>query len=230
MPVTGSLIAGGAQLASGLFGGLIGGGQKREGKALLNSLVYPTESIPTAELDNVANAKQMANQGLPSAQYNQAMQNIQRQQLTALTNAQSRRSALDALPSITNTASNATLGLDVANAQQRVKNQMNLQNVNNTYANWQDKVWDNNVKQKYIQNYNYAMGLIGAGNQNTASGVDKGLAGLGLGAAGAFGVTPQQYYGYPENFGNQRYNAGNGVTGGSQYNLPVNSPTGTTPP
>jgi hypothetical protein len=195
MPVTGSLISGGAHVLSGLFGGLVGGGQERKGENLLNSLVYPTESVPQAELDNVALAKQLANQGMPSAQYNKAMQDIQRQQLTALTSAQSRRSALDALPSITNTASNATLGLDAENAKERLANQRQLIGVNNEFANWQDKVWDNNVKQKYIQNYNYAMGLIGAGNQNISNSVDRGIAGLGLGLAGGLGVTPQQYYG-----------------------------------
>lgn len=197
-----SLIGGGAEALSGLVGDIAGGIQRRKGNNILNSLAYPEESIPTAELTNVANATQMANQGLPSAQYNQAMQNIQRQQMAALTEAQSRRSALDALPTIEANASNATLGLDVANAKQRVANQLNLQDVNKDYAGWQDRIWDNNVKQKYISNYNYAMGLIGSGNQNQSNAIDKGIAGAGLGIAGLAGVRPQQYYGGYSGYGN----------------------------
>lgn len=197
-----SLIGGGAQVLSGLIGGLVGGGQRRKGNNLLNSLSYPTESIPQAVLENQESARERANKGLPSAQYNQAMQNIQRQQMTAITGAQSRRSALDALPSIQQQSNDATLNLDSADAKQRVANQNNLQEVNNQVGQWQDKVWDNNVKQKYIQNYNYAMGLIGSGNNNIQSGVDRGIAGAGLGTAGLAGIRPQTYYGYNSGYGN----------------------------
>jgi hypothetical protein len=182
MPVTASLIGGGAQLLSGLVSGIVGGGQKRKGRNLLNILQYPTESIPAAVLENQQLAREMAATGLPSEQYNQAMQNIQRQQTNALKGAQDRRGGLAAVSNIQQNTNDATLNLDAKNAAMRRQNIMNLQNVNNQVGQWQDKIWDNNVKQKYIQNYNYAMGLIGAGNQNQISGIDRGLAGITTGA------------------------------------------------
>ena len=66
-------------------------------------------------------------------------------------------------------------------------NQNNLMNQNNRLASWKDKVWQNNVKDKYSQQYNYGMGLMGMGNQNMVSGLDKGLEGFGRAASGLYG-------------------------------------------
>jgi hypothetical protein len=182
MPVTASIIGGSAQLLSGVVSGLVGSGQKRKGQNLLNSLQYPTESIPAAVFENQDRARELANKGLPSEQYNQAMQNIQRQQMAALNRTQDLRGGLSTIAGVQQNTNDATLNLDAKDAAARMKNIMNLQGVNNQVGGWQDKIWDNNVKQKYIQNYNYAMGLIGAGNQNQIGGIDRGLAGITTGA------------------------------------------------
>jgi len=178
MPVTAGLVAGGAKVLSGIIGGIRGGKQKREGEALLSTLSYPKQSIPTAILENQANAKQMANEGLPSEQYNRAMNNLKRQQAAAIFGSKNKRGGLMAIPAIQQQPIDATLKLDTADAEARRRNQLNLQSVNNTVGGWQDKVWDNNVKQKYIKDYNYAMGLIGRGKQNIANAIDQGLSGL----------------------------------------------------
>lgn len=208
-------VQGVTQTLGGLYSGIVGLGQRKKGNALLNSLSYPTESIPQAVIENQDTARQRANEGLPSAQYSQAMQNIQRQQMAAVNNTQTKRGGLATIAGIQQNTNDATLGLDVKNAQQRVLNQNNLQTVNNQVGQWQDKIWDNNVKQKYIQSYNYAMGLIGAGNNNIQSGVDKGLAGIAGTGAAAAGVTPAQYGGYGGGYGG--YNSyGGGYSAASQ--------------
>lgn len=168
MPVT--LGIAGAGLVGGLIKGIVGHKQKKEGKNILaqaDKMGAFNEQVPT-EITNAAAT------GLPSEQYNQAMQNIQQQQLMAIQGAHNRRAGIGLIPSITNSTNNANLNLDVANANARQQNQMRL-------ASWKDKIWQNNVKSKYNQQYNYGMGLLGAGNQNLVGGIDQGLAGIGQG-------------------------------------------------
>lgn len=194
MPVTASLIGGGVNLVGGLVKGLFGGGQKRKGKKLLDSLQYPTESIPQEEIENQNLARQQAATGLPSEQYANAMKNIQRQQLTALRGAHDRRGGLGLIGGIQQGTNDATLNLDTADARQKIANQNNLMNVNNRLAGWKDKIWQNNVKEKYNRDYSYGMGLLGAGNQNVASGIDQGLSGIGRGLSGLFGSGTSNAY------------------------------------
>lgn len=169
-----------AGIASGLIGGLFGGGQKRKAKQIDKDNPYPTYGIPKEVMENKNLAQQMAGEGLPSQQYQQAMRNIQRQQSNSIHAMQDRRSALAGLPSILHGINDATLNLDVANANAKRQNQRQLLDVNNQVARYKDQAWNWNVKNKYEQNHRYAMSLLGAGNQNVLGGIDKGLAGLGM--------------------------------------------------
>lgn len=182
-PMAGNIGAG----LSGAISGITGFFQKKKGNQILKDNPRPTEEIPQEVLANQAAAQQMANEGLPSEQYQQAQKNIQRQQAQAITNAQDRRGGLATIGGIQEGTNTATGNLDAENANARRQNQLNLQNVNNTVAGWRDKTWAYNQRDKYNQNYQYAMGLIGAGNSNMLKGADKLLGGIvGAGAAGAF--------------------------------------------
>jgi len=173
MPVTAALVGGGINLIGGLIKGGVAKKQKREGRDVLaqaDKLGAFNEQVPS-EITNAAAT------GLPSEQYNQAMQNIQQQQLMAIQGAHSRRAGIGLIGGIQNAVNAADLNLDVKNAEARQTNQLRL-------GSWKDKVWQNNVKGKYNQQYNYGMGLLGIGNQNAVSGLDQGLAGLGQAAYG----------------------------------------------
>lgn len=185
MPV--AAISAGTQAVGGIIKSIIGAGQKRQGRKLKNSLIYPTESVPQEEIENQKLARQQAATGLPSEQYSNAMQNIQRQQLMALRGAHDRRGGLGAISSIQQGTNDATLNLDSADARQKILNQNQLMSVNNRLAGWKDKVWQNNIKDKYTRDYGYAMGLIGAGNQNIMSGIDQTLGGAASGANSLYG-------------------------------------------
>lgn len=173
------LIIGGVSAASGLIKGITGLFQKKKGKDMLKNLQYPDEAIPVELLQNQQQARINANLGLPSEQYNQAMRNIQRQQLMALRGAQDRRGGLAVLGGLQQNANDALLKLDSANAAQRLNNQKALYGINSQVAGTRRDLFDKNVRQKYIQNYNYAQGLIGAGNQNFTGGLDNIVAGGG---------------------------------------------------
>lgn len=159
MPGEEQLIAAAAQGVGSLVGLIAGGKQKREGRKLLKGLQYPNEVVPT-EITNAAAT------GLPSEQYNMAMKNIQQHQLLALRGAHDRRSGIGLIPSIQGATNNATLNLDAKNAEMKQQNQFRL-------ASWKDKVWQNNIKDKYDRDYSYAQNLIGYGNQNTIAGLDQ---------------------------------------------------------
>lgn len=169
----------------------------------------PAEQIPQAVLNNQALAQQNANTGLPSAQYNAAMQNIKNQQMQALSGSADRRGGLALLGQIQSQGNNANLQLDSANSAQRLKNDQTLMDVNDTVGNWQDKTWQNNYNDKYKNDYNYAMGLLGSGNANITTGVDQAGAGITRGV----GMDQMQ-----KMYGNGGNGGGNSGGGFGAYN------------
>lgn len=170
--IGGPIGAGVGSIAGGLINLSVAGKQKRDGRNLINAKM-PEYQIPTE-------VTQAANEGLPSEQYRQAMQNIQRQQMQSLASAQTRRGGLSSIGGIQMLSNDAMGKLDVANAQARQQNQFKL-------AGYKDKQWQTNIKDPYTRNYNYGMQLLGAGNANTIGGLDKVGAGLGyLAGGGAF--------------------------------------------
>lgn len=171
MPVTAQAAQGITEGLGGIVKLIAGSSQKKKANKLLSGLQYPNEQIPS-EITAAAAT------GLPSEQYNQGMQNIQRQQLIALRGAHDRRGGLGLISGIQQGTNDADLNLDVKNAQARQQNQFRL-------AGWKDKVWQNNIKDKYNRDYNYAMGLLGQGNQNVYGGADQALAGAGTALTGS---------------------------------------------
>jgi hypothetical protein len=171
--------AGITQGISGLVSGITGLVQKHKANELLARTKRPTYAIPGEVLQNQKQAELNANTGLPSEQYQQGMQNINRQQNSALQRASDRRGGLLAVAGTQQQGNDATLKLDVANAQARLNNQRTLYGINNQVAGYKDKAFDINQMQPYKQDYAYGMNLIGAGNQNLLAGVDKMAAGAG---------------------------------------------------
>lgn len=169
-----------ANIASGLLSGVTGFFQRRQAKKALSKLIRPQYEIPNEILENQKKAEMAANEGLPSAQYNQAMQNIQRQQNRALMAASDRRGGLMALPGLQQQANDTQLNLDVKNAEQRLKNQQQLYGINSQVAGYRDKAFNINKLQPYQEDKNYYMNLLAAGNQNLLGGADKLLGGGGL--------------------------------------------------
>ncbi len=191
MPAGGMLASSAASAASGLISGITGLIQKHKANKLLSQLNRPQYIIPNEVMQNQKQAELNARQGLPSEQYKQGQQNIARQQNTALQRASDRRGGLLAVAGAQQVGTDANLNLDVANANARLKNQNTLYGINNQVAGYKDKAFQINQMQPYEQNRQYAMGLLGAGNQNLNSGLDKFASGalMGMGGGGR-GVNP----------------------------------------
>lgn len=190
-----SIVPGWGTLVGGIVGagvGLItGNSQKNKAKALLGQ-GRPTQQVPLAVRENQDIARNQALQGLPSQQYEQAMKNIQRQTNQAIASSQDRRAGIGLIGSIQQRQNDAVGQLDAQSAAARQQNIKQLLGVNNTVGGYQNQAFDWNQKQKYQQNYNYGMQLLGAGNQNIVGGIDKGVAGLMRSGAfnGLFGSSP----------------------------------------
>lgn len=170
-----------ANIAGGLISGIAGIGQKRKAKKMLANLgEQPTYNIPQEVLNNQKMAELSAQEGMPSQQYNNAMKNIQRTQSGLLAGATDRRSALMALPRIQQQSNDALGNLDARDATMRQQNQQTLYGVGNTTAQYRDKSFNINQLQPWQRKYNYGMQLLGAGNQNFTSGLDKITGGAGM--------------------------------------------------
>jgi len=181
-------------VAGGLISGITGLFQKHKANKLLANLHRPQYVIPNEVLQNQKQAELNARQGLPSEQYQQGMQNIARQQNSALQRASDRRGGLLAVAGTQQAGNDATLNLDVANANARLKNQNTLYGVNNQVAGYRDKAFQINQMQPYQQDRSYALGLLGAGNQNLVSGIDKVASGALM--AGGRGGSSYGWTGY----------------------------------
>lgn len=190
MPV---IIPGATAAVGGLISGITGIFQKHKANKLLKNLKFPTEEMPSEILQNQSMAREMSNQGLPSEQYNKAMRDIQRQQMTALKSANDRRGGLASISSIQQGTNDATTNLNSLDAQQRIANKKYLIGVNNNVAGWKDKLFQTNVKDKYNRDYGYAMSLLGSGNQNFTNGLDSLVAGAGM-AGSAYSNKNNPYY------------------------------------
>lgn len=210
MPVP-LLIAGGAQALGGIVGGIEGFSQRRQARNMLRDIGnQPMYQIPDEILRNQRMAELTAQQGLPSQQYNNAMKNIQRNQAALLAGSMDRRSALMALPKLQQQTNDAYGNLDAQDAMQKLKNQQVLYNVGNTTAQYKTKAFDINQMQPWLRNYDYAMRLKGAGNQNIMGGLDKLVGGIGTAMGGNLGGAMGGFGGL--------LGSGSGANAGKYYN------------
>lgn len=219
IPGVGTLVGGVGGAAVGLVSGLI---QKSKANRLLKQNPFPTEGLPNEELANQQIAQGAATQGMPSEEYAQAQKNIQRNQAAQLSTAQTAPGgAVRNIGAIQQNSNDANANLTAQSAEMRRQNTAQLLGVNNQVASYRDKLFDWNGKQKYAMNYNYGMGLLGQGNQNVMSGIDKTIGTTaGALASGLFGGNSgsnNSTSGPSANY----YNPGVANTTGSGYSSPA---------
>lgn len=175
-----------ASLAGGAIKGITGLIQRGQANKWLKNNPQVIEGMQREYLQNQGVANNMANVGLPSQVYNNAMRGIKRQQLTALSNASDRRGALTALPGITMATNDAMGDLDARDAAARQENQRYAIGVNNQVAGIKRDLYDLNIRKPYERKRDEMMGQLGSGNQNLLGGIDQ-MASAGLGLTGRGG-------------------------------------------
>lgn len=181
MPVTAIAVGEGIKA---LIGFITSSSQKKQADRLQANNPRPTEVVPQGVLDSTALMRLMSTLGMPAEQYNAAMNNIRRNQATAVNQAQSRRSGNALISSIQTASNDATLNLDAQSAAQRVQNQRAYATQLNNLGQWQDKIWQWNSAQLYLENAAAIRALRGSSAANLNSAGDAiATAGLQIGTS-----------------------------------------------
>ena len=161
----------------GLFG--IGSGRRRA-----KANIRPIASVNENYLKNVALAENMGRVGLPQEQYNRGIQNIGRNQSAAFTSLSRSANPMAGIQGLLRASNDATLGLDVQDANARLNNQRFAFGQRQNLANEQNRVWDWNKRARYNEEAQAAGQEIAAGKQN-AFGALTDISQLGSAALGA---------------------------------------------
>lgn len=193
--------------------------QGAKGNKLAKQNIRPTYEIPKEFQQNLAIAENMGRVGLPQQQYNQAQQNFQRNQSSALRQF-SRMGNPRGLAGIVRAGNDATLGLDVADAQARMSNQRNAMGYRSQVGQQQlaKQQWDK--FQNYGEKADAAAALQGAGRQNVMGALSE-LSQVGQMAmyTGGFGGKDKTTPVYNENFSPSKFMSNAGMPN-AQSNRP----------
>lgn len=143
-----------------------------KGNKLAKQNIRPTYEIPKEFQQNLAIAENMAKIGLPQQEYNRAQQNFQRNQASALRQF-GRMGNPRGLAGIVRAGNDATMGLDVADAQARMSNQRNAMGYRSQIGQQQlaKQQWDK--FQLFGEKADAAAALQGAGRQNVMGGLTE---------------------------------------------------------
>ena len=152
--------------------------QGAKGSKLAKKNIRPTYEIPQEFQQNLDTAAMRARRGLPQQQYTQGLQNIQRSQTAGLKELR-RIGRGGNVAGLARAGMDATLGLDIADAQARMGNE-------NIEMGYRSQIGQQKLaKQKYDKFGRYeedaaaAEALKGAGRQNVMGGLSD-LANIGM--------------------------------------------------
>lgn len=175
-------------------GGLVGAIQRSRASNLEADNPYPEASLNPYLLQNLAQAQQGAQVGLPAPVYNLAQQGLNRNLAGVLRATERQRGYGVNLPSILAQANQSQAGLDAQNAAAMQQNQRVLMNARQQVAGDNQRVFENNELNRYGAMSARIAALRQAGNQNIigAAGLLGQFGLLGGNFNNIFGGTPQQ--------------------------------------
>lgn len=164
---------------SGIFG-------IARGKRMARNNKFPVEGVNQNFVQNSAEADQMARVGMPQQQYNNQLEAINSGQSAGvrMLNRSSNPSA--SIASIVRQGNLANNQLNAQDAQTRTQNQRYAIGQRGILGNEQNRVWDWNNRQRFLQNAQAAAQTINAGRQNAFGALDN-LTSLGMSALGGQG-------------------------------------------
>lgn len=143
---------------------------------------FPVEQANPIFQKNVAIAENMARTGMPQQQYNNALNNIGRNQAGAIRQLGRSANPSAGLASVLRAGNDATINLDTQDANARLNNQRFAFGQRLNLAQEQNRVFDWNKRQKYLGLLAKSQGMIGAGMQNLMGGFNDatriGLTGM----------------------------------------------------
>lgn len=217
--VAAAAIAAGAAGASAVFG--IGNGisQKIKANRLEKNNIRPIDKVNNNFLQNTAQAEQMARGGLASRVYNNAMGGLD----TGLTAGLRQIGRSGGVGSIASTLRAYGAGVNNLNAQDQaaqLQNQRLLMQQRGMLGQEQQRVFQFNKVNPFMERAQQVASLRNAGNQNIFGGIQAlgNVAGAFAGG-GAAATNPAEAATGSPNFGGMGRNMGNG-TFGNTPNIP----------
>lgn len=163
MPIN---ISAGIGAASAIGQAGLGIYQMIKGHKMAKNNVRPDYQIPQEVYQNLSDAQRMAMEGLPAAQKEQYIQNLQRSSQFGLRGASDRKAGLAGLSSLVQNQNDAYGNLLSKDAAARMQNQQTLYGMRNALAQQKTTQWDYNKYQPFMQKAQAAQAMQGAGMQN----------------------------------------------------------------
>lgn len=198
--ITTAVIAGGS-LAYGIGKGI---SQNKQASNIEKNNVRPTYQIPKEYQDNVNMARQMAQIGLPQEQYNNQVNNINRNQAGGFQTLSRSANPGAGVASVVRAGNDATNNLNAQDAAARQNNQRFFIGQNGVLGQQGLAKQQYDKFDKYTEQFNKAAALRGAANQNIQNGINgaasaaMGLATLENGGQNPSGYTSGQVNGTPD--------------------------------
>lgn len=181
---------GAVSLGSGL---IRGANQNAKAGEIERNNPRPTYTIPEEFKQNLAIAENMAKVGLPQQQYNNALNNIQRNQAGALTTLSRSANPAAGLATLLRGSNAATMNLDAQDAAARQANERLAMQNRGILGQQRLEEQQYNKFDKYSENFNQAQAYRGAANQN----INNAFNGAAQLAGGLYGMG-QMNGGYPQ--------------------------------
>jgi len=150
--------------------------QTIRGSKMLKDLKNPNMEVPAGAIGAENVAKNLAMQTMlpgQSLMENKIDNLVSNSILDAKKVSDNPNDALDAVFKSYGMGMEKTNDLGIASANFQTNNQMNLQGQENTMAQWQNRVWENNELNPYLRKANTASALLGSGIQNISGGLNK---------------------------------------------------------
>lgn len=135
----------------------------------------PEYQIPDEVKQNLTQAQMQSFEGLPAEQKKQYLENLQRGQAFQAKQLNDRSSGVAGIASMAQSQNDALKNLLGMDAQARMQNQANLMQQRSNMAQYQDKAFQINQMEPYMQQAQAAESLKGAGLQNIFGGLTSGV-------------------------------------------------------
>jgi hypothetical protein len=164
-----ALISGGVQLGTGIY------------QAVRSSQIEanrPTYEIPDEIKQNLTQAQLNAIEGMPEDVRNRYIDQLTRTMATGLQALGDRRGGIAGVAGLARTATDANRNIAVMDAQQRQQQEANLMNARQTMANYKDKAFDWNERQKYLEEAQAKQALAGSAMQNITGSANNVMGGM----------------------------------------------------
>lgn len=171
MSVALPLAMSGAQTGFGIY-------QAIKGAKKLNNTDRSTYKIPDEIIQNLNAAERMALEGMPDAQKQAYLQNLQRSSQFALRGLSDRRAGVGAIANVQSQLDMGAMNLLGMDAAQRQENRRLAMGARTQMAQYRDKAFELNELQPFIDDRAEAQALIGGGIQNIFGGMDMGAGAL----------------------------------------------------